>query len=74
MKNLPGNLLNCTILDRWVFENFMLAGEPFKIVSFAFSIMKNIVALLSRFLVKLIFYIAFGSAYIACCFYNYILL
>ena len=28
-KVYPRNPSNCTILDRWVFENFVLADEPF---------------------------------------------
>ena len=40
--------------------------EKFKTVSFAFSIMKNIAAFFSGFPVKLICYIAFGSAS-SCC-------
>ena len=28
-RSLLKNPLDCTILDRWDFENFILAGEPF---------------------------------------------
>ena len=28
-RSLPGNLPGCIILDSWVFENFILADEPF---------------------------------------------
>ena len=28
-RSLPRNPPNCTILDNWVFENFILADEPF---------------------------------------------
>ena len=29
-RSLPRNLPNCTILDRWVFDNFILADELFR--------------------------------------------
>ena len=44
----------------------MVPCEKSKIVSFPSSVMKNIVPLFSRFPVKLICYIAFGSASSAC--------
>ena len=28
-RSLPRNCPNCTILDSWVFKNFMLSDEPF---------------------------------------------
>ena len=46
---------------------FGVPSENSKTVSFASSIMGNIAALFSRFSVKLICYIAVGSASSACC-------
>ena len=49
------------------YNTFTVSCEKSKTVSFASSVMKNIVACCSRFPVKLISCIAFGSASSACC-------
>ena len=52
-----------------IYNTFTVPCEKSKMVSFASSIMNNIVVFLSRsrFAVKLIFFIAVGSASSACC-------
>ena len=52
-----------------IYKTFTVPCEKSKTVSFAFSIIKNIVApsALSEFAVKLICWIALGSASRACC-------
>ena len=62
-----------------IFDNFILVEGLFaealrslETISFASPIMKNITAVFSRFLVKLILCIALGSTSSACCLLKYI--
>ena len=71
LDNFTFKVLYCVILykAKEIYNTFTVPCEKYKIVSFDYLVMKNIVVFpaLSKFPVKLIFWFALGSVSKSCC-------